>query len=76
METILLVATVFALFGAYLNSKRDNRGFMIWVVTNIIFFANNWYIGQWQQAILFGLYLVMSLNGVYNSRKQVKSASV
>jgi len=45
---------------------------LIWVVTNIIFFANNCYIGQWQQAILFGLYLVMSLNGVYNTRKQLK----
>jgi hypothetical protein len=67
METILLIATLSALFGAYLNSIGRCEGFAIWMVTNLIFMANNWYIGQWQQALLFGCYLVLSANGLRHS---------
>ncbi len=68
METLLLIATISALIGAYLVSNGNWVGFAIWIVTDIIFMANNYIIGQWQQTILFGLYLFIASNGVYNMK--------
>lgn len=68
METLLFVATFLALIGAYMVSNGIWIGFAIWIVTDIIFMINNYMIGQWQQMILFGLYLFIASNGVYNMR--------
>lgn len=35
------------------------------MATNTVFALHNWQIGEWQQAILFGAYLMISLNGLY-----------
>ena len=72
METILFIATVLALIGAYLVSNGAWIGFAIWIVTDIIFMINNYMIGQWQQMVLFGLYLFIASNGVYNMKVKVK----
>jgi hypothetical protein len=64
----LFVATFLALIGAYMVSNGIWIGFAIWIVTDIIFMINNYMIGQWQQMILFGLYLFIASNGVYNMR--------
>jgi hypothetical protein len=68
LETLLFVATFLALIGAYMVSNGIWIGFAIWIVTDIIFMINNYMIGQWQQMILFGLYLFIASNGVYNMR--------
>ena len=68
MDSILLMTTLLALYGAYLNSKGDWRGFAIWMATNTIFLINNLMIEQWCQALLFGSYLALSANGLYNSK--------
>lgn len=65
METVLLITTVLALIGAYLNSHGYKLSFLIWMATNTVFALHNWQIGEWQQAILFGAYLMISLNGLY-----------
>lgn len=70
METMLLLATLFALYGAYLNSVGIWHGFAIWVVTNFIFCMHNFLIGQWQQSLLFGCYLLISANGLLNARRE------
>lgn len=67
METVLLITTGLALYGAYLNSVANPWGFVIWIMTNIVFMLNNWSIGQWQQALLFGCYLGLSINGLRHS---------
>lgn len=68
MDAILSIATVAALIGALLVSNGNWIGFAIWIVTDIIFMLNNYMIGQWQQAALFGLYLFIAANGVYNMK--------
>jgi len=68
MEILLPIATIFALLGAFLVSNGNWKGFAIWIITDIIFMFNNYMIGQWEQAILFGLYLFIATNGVYNMR--------
>jgi nicotinamide riboside transporter PnuC len=69
MDYILIITTIAALFGAYLNSIGNATGFAIWIVTNMVFMANNWYIGQWQQALLFMCYLILASNGLRHSLK-------
>lgn len=64
MEAILFIATIAALYGAYLVSNGNFYGFAIWIFTNMIFFANNLVIGQWEQAFLFGVYMILAVNGV------------
>lgn len=70
METILIASTILALIGAYLNSIGRKEGFIIWVLTNTVFMTNNYIIGQWQQALLFGCYLLLSAFGLYNKLKE------
>ena len=64
MEAVLLTTTVLALIGAYLNSHGYKLSFVIWMLTNAVFAFHNWHIGEWQQAVLFGAYLLISVNGL------------
>lgn len=65
MDAILPIAALAALFAAYLVSKGNWIGFAIWIVTDLIFMVNNYMICQWEQCILFALYLGIAANGVY-----------
>lgn len=69
MEAILFLTTLFAIWGAYLNSMGKVVGFAIWIVTNLIFVLNNIMIEQWAQAFLFFIYTMISINGLNQSRK-------
>lgn len=52
------------LLGAYLNSQKNIKGFYLWVISNTYFFAYNLVITEYSQAILFIVYLVITLNGL------------
>ena len=73
MEFVLIINTIAALVGAYLNSIRDKRGFGIWIATNIIFVVNNILIQQYEQAFLFACYLILAANGLRYSLKKKNS---
>jgi len=64
METVLFIATIAALFGAWLVSEGNKNGFAIWIITNFVFAINNYMIGQWQQGLLFSVYLILAINGL------------
>lgn len=66
MDAILPIATLAALIAAFMVSKGNWMGFSIWIVTDLIFMINNYMIGQWEQCILFALYLGIAANGVYH----------
>ncbi len=72
MDAILPLTTLAALIGAYMVSNGNWVGFSIWIVTDIIFMLNNYMIGQWEQCLLFGLYLFIAANGVYNGKVKSK----
>jgi len=72
METLLFISTIAALTGAFLVSNGNWVGFAIWIATDIVFMINNYIIGQWQQCLLFGLYLFIAANGVYNMKIKKK----
>lgn len=68
MQIALIISTVAALIGALLVSNGRWVGFAIWLATDIVFMINNYLIGEWQQCILFALYLFIAANGVYNMK--------
>ncbi len=69
MDFILIITTILALIGGYFVSVGKWQGFAIWIATNTVFMLNNIQIGQWQQACLFGCYLLLAANGLKNGLK-------
>jgi len=68
MQIALIISTIAALIGALLVSNGKWTGFLIWIFTDIVFMINNYLINEWQQCVLFGLYLFIACNGVYNMK--------
>ena len=73
MDITLLIVTAIAIIAGYLNSQGQRLGFVMWCGTNTAFFINNMIIGQYEQAFLFFVYLLLAMNGVWNTyRRQTK----
>lgn len=70
IEALNWVIIGMALYGAYLNSKQDVRGFLFWIITNSYLLAHNFIIGQWAQGCLFAAYLVLAINGLVSWKKK------
>ena len=58
------VLTIIALIGALYNSEGDKKGFYFWVVSNSGFCVYNACIGETAMSILFGVYLLITINGL------------
>lgn len=63
IEIFIWCNTFFAIIGTILNAKKVRFGFVIWMITNAVFVANNIYIESYQQAVLFSVYFGLSLFG-------------
>ena len=61
---IAWLLTIIALVGAVLNSQAKKKGFYFWVVSNTGFCVYNACIGQWAMSLLFGVYLLITINGL------------
>jgi hypothetical protein len=69
IEALNWIIIFCALFGAYLNSKQDVRGFKVWIVTNTYLSAYNFLSGELAQGFLFSIYLVIAINGLISWKK-------
>jgi len=58
------VLTMIALIGALYNSEGDKKGFYFWVVSNSGFCVYNACIGEIAMSVLFGIYLIITINGL------------
>lgn len=72
MESVLFLATILAMIGAYLNSIGKWQGFLVWILTNTIFCIHNFLIDEWQQSLLFLFYFFIALNGLRVAEKNYK----
>lgn len=61
MLTWLIV--IVAMLGTVLNVKRDRRGFILWIVSNLALAVINARGGEWAQATLWIVYVVMAVWG-------------
>lgn len=73
LEIFLWCNTVFAILGTFLNAKRVRFGFVIWMFTNTIFVIYNIFIHCYQQASLFGVYLILAVFGWLSWGKEAKA---
>ncbi|OGN59749.1 MAG: hypothetical protein A3F40_03980 [Chlamydiae bacterium RIFCSPHIGHO2_12_FULL_27_8] len=72
IEYLLWLNTIFAIVGTVLNAKQVRFGFVIWMVTNLVFLVNNIYIKSYPQSGLFFVYFVLAVYGWVSWGKQKK----
>ncbi len=57
------IMVALALYGTWLNAKRNRTGFIYWIITNLWFSGFNAYIGNYPIATLFFTYLILAVYG-------------
>lgn len=63
------VIALVALAGVWLNIKKDSRCFILWTFTNGFWCVYDYHIGATAQSVLFFVYFVLALYGLYEWRK-------
>ena len=66
--TFFLMLT--SLFATYLNIKKKNVCFKIWLVTNSCWMVYDFVIGAIWQAVLFAVYVGLAIYGIWEWRKK------
>lgn len=64
---------VIALIGVVLNVRRKWQGFLLWLISNAWWCWHNLVIGEYAQALLFGVFWGLSIYGIYNWKKGIES---
>ena len=64
IDTISAIATICSLYGNYLVIKKNNFGFVIWLISNILWVLIN-FIGvlNISQVIMFMIYGILNIYG-------------
>jgi nicotinamide riboside transporter PnuC len=70
MNIFIIVITVFSLIGTFLNIKKKNVCFIIWIFTNFSWFLIDIYKEIYPQAFLFFVYFLLAIYGIYEWRKK------
>ncbi len=58
-----LAFALLSVLGQHFNSNRDKRGFVFWVVGNLLACAMFGYQGRWVMAALYAYFLLQSVRG-------------
>lgn len=67
-------AIVLSLLGNYLINKKNIFGFIVWIISNIIWIVGAIYANQPQQAVLFMSYIILCFHGLYQWGKNKNEA--
>ena len=67
-KTQWLIA-ILALLGGVLNAAEHWQGFVCWVVTNTYWCVYNWRKHERAQAVVFAVFLVLSIWGIWRWRQ-------
>ena len=57
------IITVLAIIGVIFNIRKSAVSFYIWTVTNGFWLVHNYRIGEYQQAFLYFVFMVLSIVG-------------
>ncbi len=69
MILISIILTLTSIVGAIWNARGNIWGFYIWVPANLGWIAYDIVIEQYSQAVLFFVYTVITIYGIYQWRK-------
>ena len=64
------IVAAFSLLGVVLNIKKNRLCFAIWACTNFAWMVIDIHEGIYAQGMLFGVYFVLALWGLYEWRKK------
>ncbi|MHC4397793.1 MAG: nicotinamide mononucleotide transporter [Planctomycetota bacterium] len=64
-----------ALIGVVLNVRRRWEGFLFWLISNAWWCWHNYKIGEYEQGILFGIFWLLSLYGIYSWKRKESNHS-
>lgn len=70
LELLSYISVLLAVYGSYLNSKMDIKGFYYWFISNWWFIGFNLYHEHYAAALLNGIYQVTTVYGIYKWRKK------
>lgn len=68
------IFVLIALYGTYLNSNKDRRGFYFWLVSNTAFVVINFDAGMYSQSALFAVYTWLAIRGLMNWEKNTNQS--
>jgi hypothetical protein len=64
-DWLLWGLTILSLIGTVMNVKKIHYCFYIWAFTNAIWTIHNYGVREFQQALLFFIYFILALWGIY-----------
>ncbi len=67
-----VLMSVIAFTGTIINAERSKVGFLFWLISNAYFSVRFFYIGEYSQGVLFALYFLWAIRGIYVWRKKEK----
>ena len=72
METCTWIITGIAILGTFLNARQNINGFVCWIISDTYLMLLNIDIGQYAQAALFFIFLLLAIYGVFQWGKKEK----
>ncbi len=64
-KIIMWIVTIFSILGIVLNIYKRKECFVVWSLTNFIWAMYDWHIGAREQSVLFFVYFLLALWGLY-----------
>lgn len=68
MNMFIWIITAIALIGTVLNANKQRIGFLFWIVSNLGLFLYNYQNDEYAQALLFFIYLLLAIYGLFKWR--------
>lgn len=59
------IIAAIAIAGTILNIKKQRSGFVLWTVSNSHWLIHNIKIGEYAQAVIFAVFLALSIYGFF-----------
>ncbi|MGN1043561.1 MAG: nicotinamide mononucleotide transporter [Acutalibacteraceae bacterium] len=69
------VMSVIALAGTLMNAERNKWGFIFWLCSNLYMSVRFFVIGEYAQGVLFFVYFILAIRGIYSWTKKEKSSA-
>ena len=77
MDLIGWIFTVLSILGGQLVTSLKTKirliAFIIWLISDIWWISFNFYFHHWSPAVLFSVYSIQCIIGIYNNSKKEKS---
>lgn len=67
------IMSIIALIGTFMNAERNKIGFIFWLVSDLYMAVRFFIIAEYAQAILFLIYFILAIKGLFVWTKKESS---